>query len=370
MRGRLGLLPISSNKTGWPWTEETDPKIYDRGDKWPKISIVTPSLNQGDFIEETIRSILLQNYPNLEYVIIDGGSTDQTIEVIKKYSAHIDNWVSEKDSGQSNAINKGLQSCSGQYFNWLNSDDFLSKDALYHMASQIDHNTDIIAGYCTVFIDSTKEIELKYRLGIGDEAEKAIVDHSISQPSMFYKTEILKTYNGVNESLHYVMDLALFIQYVSEHGLRRIKLIQNDMAYFRKHSHSKTVSIQKKFEYEERRIYSYLLTLSQAPAEAIGLISENIYYPKKRWVFNLNSSLVQKWIFIRFLLNEASKAYAQSDYFLMKEFLNQYSKMRKGGMNLTFIKLLIISKIPVKGITYLRKVFNSLLKRKKHTIFL
>src|ERR1700744_800393 len=101
-------LPEVAQKTGWPWTREVDPQVY-AGKSWPKISIVTPSYNQGGFIEETIRSILLQNYPNLELIIMDGGSTDNTVEIIKKYERWITSWVSEKDAGQADAINKGIQ---------------------------------------------------------------------------------------------------------------------------------------------------------------------------------------------------------------------------------------------------------------------
>ena len=112
-------------KTGWPWTEQTEvlPDKMPDGSDWPRISIVTPNYNYGHFIEETIRSILLQGYPNLEYIIIDGASTDNSIEIIKKYEKWVSYWVSEKDTGQSNAINKGLERCTGEFFNWINSDD-------------------------------------------------------------------------------------------------------------------------------------------------------------------------------------------------------------------------------------------------------
>src|SRR5437868_9654465 len=89
----------------------------------PKISIVTPSFNQGQFIEETIRSVLDQNYPNLEYLVIDGGSTDQTIEIIRKYEAQFSYWETEKDRGQVHAINKGLARATGDIFAFINSDD-------------------------------------------------------------------------------------------------------------------------------------------------------------------------------------------------------------------------------------------------------
>ncbi|PIE31910.1 glycosyl transferase [candidate division KSB3 bacterium] len=90
---------------------------------WPKISIVTPSYNQADFLETTIQSILSQNYPNLEYIIIDGGSTDGSVEIIKKYESHLHFWCSEPDNGQYDAINKGFAQTSGEILAWLNSDD-------------------------------------------------------------------------------------------------------------------------------------------------------------------------------------------------------------------------------------------------------
>ena len=108
----------------------------------PRISIVTPSFNQGQFIEKTICSVLDQNYPNLEYVVIDGGSTDETVEIIKKYAKHLTYWVSEPDRGQSHAINKGLAHCTGDVFNFLNSDDYLEPGALFHVAEAWNEKTD------------------------------------------------------------------------------------------------------------------------------------------------------------------------------------------------------------------------------------
>lgn len=106
--GLLNDLPIKETKK-WPWNTEVSSDIYDANIEWPKISIVTPSFNQGQFIEETIRSIVLQNYPNLEYIIMDGGSSDNTLEIIEKYRPWIDIVVSEKDGGQSDALIKGLK---------------------------------------------------------------------------------------------------------------------------------------------------------------------------------------------------------------------------------------------------------------------
>jgi glycosyltransferase involved in cell wall biosynthesis len=129
----IKALPHPPNgKAGWPWTKESrhlSPTMRD-GIPWPKISIVTPSYNQGRFLEETIRSVLLQNYPNLEYIIMDGGSTDNSVEIIKRYESWLTYWVSEKDNGQTNAINKGFSTSTGEILTWLNSDDILLANAL------------------------------------------------------------------------------------------------------------------------------------------------------------------------------------------------------------------------------------------------
>src|SRR5262245_22128701 len=104
-----------SGKAGWPWTVETPPRQPNRsiGIRWPRVSVITPSYNQGRFLEETIRSVLLQCYPNMEYIIVDGGSSDDSIGLIEKYSPWLAHWVSEPDRGQSHAINKGFAQAHG-----------------------------------------------------------------------------------------------------------------------------------------------------------------------------------------------------------------------------------------------------------------
>jgi len=126
------LPPPPPGKTGWPWTEESPqlPDTMPDGRPWPKISIVTPNYNYGQFIEETIRSVLLQGYPNLEYIIIDGGSTDNSVEIIKKYEPWPVYWVSEPDCGMYDAINKGLRLATGDLIGICNADDLYEKEAL------------------------------------------------------------------------------------------------------------------------------------------------------------------------------------------------------------------------------------------------
>ena len=139
------LPPAPEGKRGWPWTEQTEPlpdKMAD-GSDWPRISIVTPSYNQGQFIEETIRSVLLQGYPNLEYIIIDGSSDDNSVEVIKKYESWLAHWVSEPDNGQSDALNKGFHYSSGTISAYLNSDDLYFPNVFWDVADVFLKKTDI-----------------------------------------------------------------------------------------------------------------------------------------------------------------------------------------------------------------------------------
>ena len=122
------LNPVGQE--GWPWTEACSEDLYAERQEWPSISVVIPSYNQGAFIEKTIRSVLMQNYPSLELIVIDGGSTDNSVKIIQKYTDFFNHWVSEKDRGQADAINKGLSWATGEILYWINSDDYLLPKAL------------------------------------------------------------------------------------------------------------------------------------------------------------------------------------------------------------------------------------------------
>ena len=157
------LPPPPEGKNGWPWTVETPPLPPTRSDgsAWPRISIVTPSYNQGQFIEETIRSVLLQGYPDLEYIIMDGGSTDGAVDIIRKYERWLIHWQSSPDGGQSAAINEGLRYASGSWGNWLNSDDLLTDGALAQIATAIataDKEVEAVCFLCILMNHDLTEV--------------------------------------------------------------------------------------------------------------------------------------------------------------------------------------------------------------------
>jgi glycosyltransferase involved in cell wall biosynthesis len=218
------LIPALSNieqKQGWPWTEGSQSVsiLETAKTEWPRLTIVTPSYNQGRFIEETIRSVLLQNYPNLEYIIIDGGSNDGTLEIIKKYEPWIAYWVSEPDKGQSDAINKGFQKATGLYGNWINSDDLLEKDALWSIVQKIDLKEEK-----AVFLGDYKEIEYSGELKRNSRSEirklEELVDieghwrnsksSPIGQQSTFFPVKLFKDVGMLNTDNHFSMDYELW----------------------------------------------------------------------------------------------------------------------------------------------------------------
>ena len=212
------LPPPPPGKTGWPWTEESEgiTQIKPDGTSWPQISIVTPSFNQGEFLEETIRSILLQNYPNLEYVVIDGGSSDNSVEIIKKYEQWITYWVSEKDRSQSHAINKGFERCTGKLVNWICSDDLLCKNALNLFAPTyyIDDSFCYI-GSCSLIDKAGRPAgatssQLSKIEELTDLANHWRKNDSIAQQSALYPLTAVRKIGGLTENNHYTMDYELW----------------------------------------------------------------------------------------------------------------------------------------------------------------
>ncbi len=236
------LPPPPTGKTGWPWTVETPPVPPVRPDEspWPRISVVTPSYNQGQFFEETIRSVLLQGYPDLEYIIIDGGSTDHSVEIIRKYEPWLDYWVSEKDRGQSHAINKGFCRSTGVLLGWLNSDDVLlpSTLATVALALQDPRERVLIAGTAEYRdVSGTRCTWVNNRIPQTFADVFSHFDTYFAQPSVFFTRQALNCSGVLREDLHYAMDLDLWLR-MARHA--RITFIQQHLSWMRDHKDAKT----------------------------------------------------------------------------------------------------------------------------------
>lgn len=263
----LNELPCPPHgKTGWPWTEKSPqmPDIMSDGSPWPRISIVTPSLNQGQYIEETIRSVLLQGYPNIEYIIIDGGSTDGTIKIIKKYEKWLTYWVSEPDKGQSHAINQGISKCNGDVFAWINSDDLYLPSAFSHVSKEYVFNRNsIIAGNVINFSSFNGESCLIRQNGITFRNMVAFwerKDFAYHQPGLFFPAYLIKKVGKLDEDLNYCMDYDLLCRLLQ---ICSIVYVDKIFARFRIHEQSKTGAYKPHFRKEIGRVanrYCHLAT--------------------------------------------------------------------------------------------------------------
>lgn len=259
---------MNTNKAGWPWINP-QPTIYEAHINWPKISIVTPSFNQGQFIEETILSIINQGYPNIEYIIIDGGSTDQTLDIVKKYDGDITFWVSEKDRGQSHAINKGIDKCTGEIFNWINSDDVMLQGSLKAIGkSFIENPTLEVSAFKAKKFGQVISEMIVPRTQEKMSLEQYLFQFWLMQPSTFFKLSIFKTLGGLKEVFHYCMDTEFFIRYFLLYGTEKMMLNEKVILKFRMHEMSKSISSQLKFN-EERLAIDLAICRSvlQKPSE-------------------------------------------------------------------------------------------------------
>lgn len=214
----LGPLPPpeDTSRRGWPWEEDLSISPYQGAGPTalPRISIVTPSFNQAPFLEETIRSVLAQKYPNLDYIIIDGGSTDGSVELIKKYSPWLSYWTSKKDGGQSEAINKGLARATGEIFAWLNSDDSYQHRTLWAAADLFRSHPELGLGYgpCNILDSASRMIGVRYAPDPNLLLMLRACSNLIPSPSTFFRTAAIRAVGGVALSLHYTMDYELCVR--------------------------------------------------------------------------------------------------------------------------------------------------------------
>lgn len=222
----------------------------------PKISVVVPSFNQGNFIDETLDSIVSQEYPNYELIVIDGGSTDNSVEIIENYNQHITYWISEPDQGQCDALIKGFERATGEIFCWLCSDDKFLPGAFHRVAMefQADPTTDFVYGD-TEYLYPNGERVVKPRISYHYQTMLRAFN-IISQPSAFFSSRIYWKVGGLDSSLHFAMDYDLFIKFGPDLRWRQVR---ESLSLYRLHRSSKTVSLAGEFDDEWWRVRSRAL---------------------------------------------------------------------------------------------------------------
>ncbi len=223
--------------------------------KFPRISIITPSYNQGQFLEETIRSVLLQDYPAIEYIIIDGGSIDNSQAIIEKYKKKLAWSVSETDSGQADAINKGLKKATGEFVAWLNSDDIYTENAISSAVEKLKSNPDCGMVFSNV-LSINSESSIFNTMQYGDWGMRELMEFKIiGQPGVFMRRKALDDVGSLEPNFHYLMDIHLWLKIASKFP---IKHVDEFWAAARFHPAAKNTLGSAKYGEEAFRIYKWM----------------------------------------------------------------------------------------------------------------
>lgn len=254
-------LPTIGGRTSWPWMSPKALRNVRRlaDSKWPRITIVTPSFNQADFLEQTIRSVLLQGYPNLEYIVLDGGSTDGSLDVIRKYEPWIDHWSSGEDAGQADAIYRGFERATSELIAWQNSDDLYLPGALFEFARTFMRypRTELAIGGCLWIDQAGASVRSRSGYPVYYPGRRLSFDEALlwgmgaNQPATIYRREAFFAVGGFDRSLHCCFDYDSILRLTHR---QRARAIHKPVACFRVHHSSKTATQQLIFEQEAQSL--------------------------------------------------------------------------------------------------------------------
>ena len=222
----------------------------------PLVTVISPSYNQVNFLEQAIQSVLNQDYPNIEYIIVDGGSTDGSAEVIKKYETQLAWWVSERDQGQADAFNKGLQHANGKYIGWLNSDDLYLPHSISEAIELLENNQEL----AFVFSDVKSIDQNGKTTNIMKYGEWNVLDlmqfKIIGQPAVFMRRDLLIRVGGLDTSYHFLLDHHLWLKLASNAPIKYSK--RSLWAAARFHADAKNIAQAERFGEEAYRLVEWM----------------------------------------------------------------------------------------------------------------
>lgn len=221
----------------------------------PLVSVITPSYNQAEYLEATIQSVLAQNYPEIEYLIADGGSTDGSVEIIEKYASHLSWWVSEKDEGQASAINKGMANAKGEFVAWLNSDDLYLPGAVEQAVKSFQDYPQAVMVYGNAITIDAAGAPLKELVFSNWGLEDLIGFRIICQPAVFMRREAYQEVGGLDLNYHFMLDHQLWIRIAS---LGPIKHVDSFWAAARHHQAAKNVAQAEAFGRETLEVLRWM----------------------------------------------------------------------------------------------------------------
>lgn len=373
----LSAPASSETKAGWPWTEE-NPCLADKmlnGCLWPRISVVTPSYNQGRFLEETIRSVLLQGYPNLEYIIIDGGSTDGSVDIIRKYARWLKYWVSQPDKGQTGAINQGFKRTTGDIITWLNSDDFYCQQTLAAVANQFcqSKKTSFIYGDCSLITAEGRFIENIYskRYKKGRKSGRYFLNF-IVQPSVFIRRLVIEQIGYLDENLRFAMDHDFWLRILTNNRFSALYL-PVVLSMFRIHKNSLTEKagptclmedffLIRKYDPQNFGYFAKLHLLHYAknnryPLEKLfSTVVEKVSQDNNLKDILKDLEKIKSYIMAKSYLQKACVEYNNLNLMMARKYLIEAAKVRRGAVySREFIGLLSKTYIPRGLIKYLRR---------------
>ena len=284
----------------------------------PRISLITPSYQQAAYLEECIASVHGQDQ-GVEHIVVDGGSTDGSKAIIERHSDQFAWWCSEKDKGQSDAINKGLVHATGDVFTWVNSDDALLPLAAERVHRAFQAHPELLVFGGQVMHRDEKGERLFDRLN-STEPLQLFADPVINQPATFYRMDVVKEIGGVDPALCYVMDVELWWQMLFRHGTQHLRFERKALAMFRLHDESKTVTQHSGFLLE---MASLLLALSERTGNEDVSQVLSLGYPERRSTRGipahgaLHHAMVRAMA-VHFLLKWHGHIHHEADFRMMK----------------------------------------------------